>query len=78
MYVLQMYIQWSLSGHSLQWSPPLMWPQIYATATVNAVLPPNKGHLPNAATISCNRVASLEVGLLYKAEYHFSLVSVFH
>lgn len=47
-----MYWSHSISGHSLQRPPHLVWPHIYVNATVNPVLPLTKGCLSNVASIS--------------------------
>ncbi len=45
----------TLSSHSQQRPPSLMWPQSFVTATMNPFtsLALTKGHLSNVATISC-------------------------
>ncbi len=48
----------TVSGHSQLRPPSLRWPNVFATATVNAflLLPLTKGHLSKMATISLARM----------------------
>ncbi len=49
---MYMYSGPSLSGYSQQRAPSLIRPQLFATTTINLLLPLTKGHPSNVATIS--------------------------
>ncbi len=70
--ITTMYSGPYLSGHSQQRPPSLMWPQIFATATMNVFILP-KGHLSNVATIFlASRVALLERDYCNRSSIHHS------